>query len=214
VLYVHKLDRDGTDVGDTFTGLRAADALAPGDRIRLVHQDGTGEASRVVYVVTGPATLTASVWSIPVRVVRAVRPSGNPPLFPAGAELDVYVRIRPRRRVGLWEDTVPTSPTRVGGPYGRHTYREDLPVERGELPSQSAANAAALAMARRVVGRFRQVAARGVPAPWIIPGDTLRLGMLGGLTETHVVQSVTHPLSGLDVSTFTTRDAAYVGGPF
>jgi hypothetical protein len=29
-----------------------------------------------------------------------------------------------------------------------------------------------------------------------------------------VVQSVTHPLSGLDASTFTTRDAAYTGGPF
>jgi hypothetical protein len=38
--------------------------------------------------------------------------------------------------------------------------------------------------------------------------------MLGGLTEDHVVQAVTHPLSGLDVMTLTTRDAAYTAGPF
>jgi hypothetical protein len=213
-LFVHKLDRDGTDVGDTFAGLRAGDALARADRIRLVATDTEGRSSRVVYDVTGTATLAASVWTIPVRVVRSVRPSGGPPIFTAGTTLDVSVTIRPRRRVGLYEDTSPTSPTRVDGPYGRHTYREDLAVERGELPSQTDADAAALAMARRVVGRFRQVSARGVPAPWIIPGDTIRLGMLGGLTESHVVQSVTHPLSGLDVSTFTTRDAAYTGGPF
>jgi hypothetical protein len=206
---VHRLDVDGTDVADQFAGLRA------GDRVRLVDDDAAlTKPSRVVYEATGPATLAASVITIPVRVVRAVKATSSPPLFPVDTDLDVFVHIKARRRVGTWEDTVPTSPTRVDGPYGRHTYREDLPVERGELPDQADADAAALAMARRVVGRLRQVTARGIPAPWTVPGDTVRLGMLGGLTESHVVQAVEHPLPGLDVMTITTRDAAYTGGPF
>jgi hypothetical protein len=216
-LYVHRLDAEGTDVGDAFAGLRPYDpgAPGPGDVVRLVDDDPALKApSRVVYEVTAPATLAGDYWTIPVRVVRAVKHPDSPAMFPGGTALDVHVRIRPRRRVGTWSDTSPTSPTRVGGPYGRHTYREDLAVERGDLPSQADADAAALAMARRVVGRFRQVTARGVPAPWIVPGDTVRLGMLGGLTESHVVQSITHPLSGLDVVELTTRDAAYVAGPF
>jgi hypothetical protein len=205
---VHRLDVDGTDVADQFAGLRA------GDGLRLVDDAGAlTKPSRVVYEVTGPPTLSASVITIPVRVVRAVKASSSPPLFPVDTDLDVLVRIKARRRVGTWEDTVTTSPTRVTGPYGRHTYREDLPVERGELPAQDDADAAALAMARRVVGRLRGVEVRAVPAPWIIPGDTVRLTMLGGLTESHVVQAVEHPLTGLDVMTLTTRDAAYTGEP-
>jgi hypothetical protein len=205
---VHRQDVDGTDVADQFAGLRA------GDRVRLVDDDtALRKPSRVVYEVTAPPTLTASVISIPVRVVRAVKATSSPPLFPVDTDLDVYVSIKPRRRVGLWEDTVTTSPTRVSGPYGRHTYREDLPVERGELPTQDEADAAALGMARRVVGRLRGLTVRAVPAPWLLPGDTVRLRLLGGLTEDHVVQAVTHPLSGLDVMELTTRDAAYTGGP-
>ncbi len=209
MLYVHRNDVDGTDVADVFAGIDA------GDRVRVVDDSSTLKApSRVVYEVTGPASIASSVLSIPVRVVRAVKHPDSPAMFPGGTTVDVYVRIRARRRVGLWEDTVASSPTRVTGPYGRHTYRDDLPVERGELPSQNDANTAAQAMARRVVGRFRQVTARGVPAPWIIPGDTVRLGMLGGLVESHVVQSITHRLDGLDVVELSTRDSAYTGGPF
>jgi hypothetical protein len=206
---VHRQDLDGTDVADQFAGLVA------GDRVRLVDDSATlPKPSRVVYRVTAPPTLTASVVSIPVQVVRAVKAPTAPPLFPVDTDLDVLVTINPRRRVGLWEDTSATSPTRVAGPYGRHTYREDLSVDRGELPSQAEADAAALAMARRVVGRLRGVSVRAVPAPWLLPGDTVRLTMLGGLTEDHVVQAVEHPVTGLDVMTLTTRDAAYTGGPF
>jgi hypothetical protein len=206
---VHRQDVDGTDVADQFTGMRA------GDRVRLVDDDtALKKPSRVVYEVTAAPTLSASVISIPVRVVRAVKAPSSPPLFPVDTDLDVFVRINPRRRVGRWEDTRAASPTRISGPYGRHTYREDLPVERGELPDQDDADAAALAMARRVVGRLRGVTVRAIPAPWLLPGDTVRLTMLGGLTEDHVVQAVTHPLSGLDVMTLTTRDAAYTAGPF
>jgi hypothetical protein len=208
-LYVHTSDLNGTNVADQFAGIRA------GDTVRLVDDASSlKKPSRVVYEVTGPATLASSVLTIPVKVVRAVRHPDSPALFPGGTELDVYVRIKPRRRVGTWEDTVATSPTRITGPYGRHTYREDLPVERGELPSQTEADAAALAMARRVVGRLRGLTVRAVSAPWLLPGDSVRLTMLGALTETHVVQAVTHPLSGLDVMELTTRDAAYTGGPF
>jgi hypothetical protein len=209
IVRVHRQDVDGTDVADQFTGMRA------GDGLRLVDDSAAlKKPSRVVYELTGPPTLSASVITLPVRVVRAVKASSSPPLFPVDTDLDVLVRINARRRVGLWQDTAAGSPTRVTGPYGRHTYREDLPVERGELPDQDDADAAALAMARRVVGRLRGVEVRAVPAPWLIPGDTIRLSMLGGLTESHVVQAVEHPLTGLDVMTLTTRDSAYTAGPF
>lgn len=118
----------------------------------------------------------------------------------------------PARRVGVWEDHR-GGPTDVAGPYGRHTYRQDYSSLLA-LPSQADANAGALAMARRVVGRFRTVTARAIPAPWLLPGDTVRVGMLGGLVEDHVVQSLELPLPGLDVMTLTTRSADYTGGPF
>lgn len=207
-LYVHRLDTDGTDVADVFAGLRA------GDLVRVIDDDSAlAKPSRALFQVTAPGTLSASVLTIPVKNIRTVRAAGSPPLFPVDADLDVYTVIKARRVVGTWQDTAAGSPTRVTGPYGRHTYREDLPVERGELPTQAEADAAALGMARRVVGRLRGVTVRAVPAPWLLPGDTVRLTMLGGLTEDHVVQAVSHPLSGLDVMELTTRDAAYTGGP-
>jgi hypothetical protein len=214
-LRINVTDLDGTNVGDAFAGLRGPDGLRPGDRVRIVDDDpALDKPTRIVYVVTGTATLAAGVWTVPVRVVRAVKAATTAGWIPNSKVVTITATIRPRRVVGIWEDTTATSPTRVSGPYGRHTFREDLAVERGELPTRADANAAARAMALRVVGRFRQVTASGIPAPWIIPGDTVRLGMLGGLTESHVVQAITHPLAGLEPLELTTRDASYTGGPF
>jgi hypothetical protein len=208
-LYLSTTAPDGANVGNLLAGLRA------GDRVRLVDDDAAlPKPRRVVYRVTGTPTTAGAVITIPVAVVRAVKADSSAAWWPAGTDLDVLVTLRERHRTGTWEDTAPTSPTRVSGPYGRHTYREDVTVDRGELPSQADADSAALNMARRVVGRLRGVAVRAVPAPWLLPGDTVRLTMLGALTEDHVVQAVEHPLTGLDVMTVTTRDAAYTGGPF
>lgn len=209
MLWVHGNDLDGNPCGAQFAG------LSVGDTVRLVDDDpALPKPRRVVYRVTGTPTTTAGVLAIPVRVVRAVKAASSSTWWPAGTQLDVLVGIAARTRVGMWQDTKGTSPTRVDGPYGRHTYREDISVEPGELPSQDEADAAALSMARRVVGRLRGVTVRAVPAPWLLPGDTVRLTMLGALTEDHVVQAVDHPVTGLDVMTVTTRDATYTGGPF
>ena len=117
----------------------------------------------------------------------------------------------PARRVGLWEDTDPNSATRVSGPYGRHTRREVESVDPGKLPTQAAANAAALDVARRSAAPFRSLTLRAIPCPWVEPGDTVRVAMLGGLVEDHVVESIRWPLSLLDVAELTTQDATYTG---
>lgn len=118
----------------------------------------------------------------------------------------------PKRLQGTWTDNRPASATYTGGPYGRHTDRETLSVKI--LPTQAVANAAAAAKATRIVGRLRTVTARAVPAPWLLPGDTVTLALLGGVTEDHVISALTLPLPGLDVMNLTTRDSDYTGGPF
>lgn len=117
----------------------------------------------------------------------------------------------PARRVGLWEDTDPNSATRVTGPYGRHTRRDVVDVDPGKLPTAAAANAAALDVARRSAAPFRSLELRAIPCPWVEPGDTVRVAMLGGLVEDHVVAAIEWPLSLLDVATITTQDATYTG---
>jgi len=115
------------------------------------------------------------------------------------------------RVTGVWQQTDAASPVRVAGPYGRHTYREVVSVPAGQLPTAGNANAAAKAKALTLTNGFRSVELRAVPAPWIEPGDTIEVGMFG-LTERHMVNVVTLPLSGLDVMTVTTADDTYTGG--
>lgn len=119
----------------------------------------------------------------------------------------------PGRVVGLWEDTNPASATRVGGPYGRHTRVDRVSVDAGKLPSQANADRAARAVARRAGAGFRVVdPLRAIPCPWVLPGDTARVVMLGGLTEDHLVASIEWPLSLLDVAVLTTTDDRYTQG--
>lgn len=203
IVYVHRISASGQDVAESFAGFRNGDTLTVGQEI------AGAPDKRLRYVITGPGTIGATVISLPVDLANS---QGTEPADEA--DVEVGIRIKPRKRIGLWEDTNATSPTYVSGPYGRHTYRETIDVDRGTLPTQAQANANALAVARRVVGRLRSVSVRAVPAPWLLPGDPIELGMLGGLTEEHVTQAVDLPLPALDVMTVTTRDAAYTGGPF
>lgn len=115
----------------------------------------------------------------------------------------VYEDPAGSRIVGLWEDTDPTSPTRVSGPYGSHTDTTTVSVPT--LPSQAAADKAAATRAKR--GRVnRSIGLRAMPAPWIEPGDTVRAGLLGGVTRDLVLAAVTWPLDQLDVMELTLRD--------
>lgn len=109
------------------------------------------------------------------------------------------------RRVGLWEDTVASSPTRVAGPYGRHTRVERVSVDT--LPSQPFADAAAASNAKRS-RPFRQVNLRAIPPAWIEPGDTLGVHLLGGTALNLLCQSITIPLDGLDVADIVTADTS------
>lgn len=108
------------------------------------------------------------------------------------------------RIVGVWQDTNAASPTRVGGPYGRHTHMPDvIHVDTGKLPSQAVADKAAASVARRNAAGFRTVTLRTIPAPWVECGDTVAVGLLGGMSETLLVARHEFALDGLDVGIVT-----------
>jgi hypothetical protein len=111
------------------------------------------------------------------------------------------------RRNGVWTDTGPISG--VAGPYGRHTEVTTVIAGNGKLPSQAGADRAAASLAQRHRGRFRTVEIRCMPAPWITPGDTVRVELLGGGFELLLVQSATWPLTQLDVMTLQCVDPQY-----
>lgn len=123
----------------------------------------------------------------------------------------VYVEEKygtlPLRVVGLWEDT--TSTSSVSSPYGRHTRYEVIRVDDGKLPSTGFANAHAANLAKRAQGRYRSIEIRTVPAPWVEPGDTVRIVQLGAASEDLLVSRVTVPLLQLDAMTLEGRDPAY-----
>lgn len=201
-LYLNRKGISAADVAETYAGMGA------GDVIRVVQElDGADRVLR--YNVTGRPTIGATIVTVPVDI--GDYRIGEPP---DEADVSVTLVIKGRSRVGVWQDDRTDSLTSMTGPYGRHTYRETIDVERGNLPSQDNADKAARQIARRVVGRFRTVTVRAVPAPWLLPGDTVRLTMLGGLTEDHVIQAVSFPLPALDVMEIQTRDSTYTGGPF
>lgn len=112
------------------------------------------------------------------------------------------------RLVGLWEDTNPSSATRVGGPYGRHTWMPDA-IRVDTLPTAAVANRAAATIARRAGAAFRSVDLRTIPSPWIEPGDTASVEFLGGMIELLLVGRIEFPLDGLDVATVGCLDDQY-----
>jgi hypothetical protein len=116
--------------------------------------------------------------------------------------------VAAQRRVGIWEDTGATAGT--GTSYGRHTEVTRTVVDAGKLPLQATADRAALALARRHRGAFRSVTVRAIPAPWLTPGDTVQVSMLGGASERLLVRSVSWPLNQLDVMQIDCVDPDYV----
>jgi hypothetical protein len=164
----------------------------------LILRDDPGKGSPVLTLQTGetgPGTLTGyrseRGWAFNrVAVVYIEQGTGTP-----------------GRVVGLWEDT--TSTTGVNSPYGRHTRRDVVTVDAGKLPTQAAANKAAATIARRAQGRYRNTVLRHQPAPWLDPGDTVRVAYLGGMSESMQVQTIRVPLSQLDVQETETRDYTY-----
>jgi hypothetical protein len=113
------------------------------------------------------------------------------------------------RRNGIWEDTGTIAGT--GTAYGRHTEITVTVVDNGNPPTQAAADRAALALARRHRGDFRSIELRCIPAPWLTPGDTVSVALLGGApAERLLVRSVSWPLTQLDVMTIDCVDPDYV----
>ncbi len=109
------------------------------------------------------------------------------------------------RRIGTWEDTDPLSPTRISGPYGRHTRVDRITVDT--LPSGAFAAAAAASVAKRS-RPFRQVTIRAIPAGWLEPGDTVAMRLLGGTELDLLLTGITFPLDQLDVAVLTTADTS------
>lgn len=112
-----------------------------------------------------------------------------------------------QRRYGIWDDTSAT--TGITSPYGKHTRVDEVTVEPGKLPSQADANRAAATIARRARGRYRTTLLRHQPAPWLDPGDTITVGLLGGATEDMQVLTMRVPLSQMEVQETEARDYLY-----
>jgi hypothetical protein len=101
--------------------------------------------------------------------------------------------------VGRWADES-GGPLDIDGPYGRVTYTEAR--DREATPTQ--ADLAASRLARRAAGKVRDVEVEAVAAPWIQCGDTVGLVLPAG-TDTLVVRSIEHDLSGVEPSFYRFR---------
>jgi len=104
--------------------------------------------------------------------------------------------------LGTWEDTTTGSPTHITGYYGRHSFV----WSKQQKVTQAEADAAAAAFGRRVRGRVALTTIDVVPAPWVVPGDTIAVDLLDKTRHRHIVQAVTVPLSGTEPMTLVTRE--------
>jgi hypothetical protein len=95
----------------------------------------------------------------------------------------------------------------VDGPYGVHTRWETRNVDT--LPSATARGRHAAALLKRASAPLRRVELQAIPAPWIEPGDTVRVQLLGETTEDHLVTGVRWPLTQLEPMNLTTQDSDY-----
>jgi Domain of unknown function (DUF5047) len=95
-----------------------------------------------------------------------------------------------RTIVGSWADRS-TGPLSVNGPYGRVTLAETRDLDA----SQSRADAAAVAYARRVAGRVRDAEVTATARPWVETGDTITVGFTQG-ADALVLTEAVHDLTG------------------
>lgn len=113
---------------------------------------------------------------------------------------------------GFATDTDPASPTyRQSSAYGLHAQWTG-PDSVDTLPDFDQADTRAATILRRRRSRMRRVTLECIPAPWLEPGDTVAVQLLGtGASEDLLVESVRWPLSQLGAPmTVTTQTYTYV----
>lgn len=107
---------------------------------------------------------------------------------------------------GVAWDSAVSSPTYVGGAYGRVVAEETRPTP---FASVSEANIAAANMLSRLQRGVRTVTIECVPNPAIEPGDTVRVRFVNGALETHLVTAVEIPLGPADRMTVSCATTTY-----
>lgn len=99
------------------------------------------------------------------------------------------------------------SPTRVGGPYGT----VPLFYASGHLRTTAQANKLADAMLADHLGASKTVTFNAVPNPALEPGDGLTVRYPDGVSELHVIDSVSQPLDAATAMSAETRAADWGG---
>ncbi|BAL85459.1 hypothetical protein AMIS_2390 [Actinoplanes missouriensis 431] len=107
---------------------------------------------------------------------------------------------------GLAVDAGATSPTRWGGPFGRVHRTFSSPL----LTSNAAATAAARTLLKRALGLPYNVDFRSIVNPAIEPDDPVAIEVDGGQTETHVIDTLTIPLTVDESMQATTREQTLI----
>lgn len=93
---------------------------------------------------------------------------------------------------GLWEDDDPSSPTFVGGPYGRKTLFYASPLFTSDAEAQAAADS--IGSAIQSAGAAWSVS-RPYDPTWD-PDDGIQITLPSGVTQRLVVDSVTYDIGG------------------
>jgi hypothetical protein len=91
-------------------------------------------------------------------------------------------------------DDNPFSSTYVAGPFGQAVEVVSNPL----MTSNDMCRKAAATMLAKRVGRARQVTVESVPCDFLEPGDVIGV-QVGGVVETHVIDTVPHAWSGVQV---------------
>ena len=176
------LDGDKWDAIEQLADAAAAECFFDVDRAPVLRPEPVlkGTADAQLYALGG-GTVTA-ISSELTRAPNAVYLYGGPD---ANGK-----QIR-----GIAWDAVSSSPTWVGGAYGRVGMVSQRPAPFGTVAQANTAAANLLARVQRAV---RTVELEAVPNPAIEPGDTVEVRFANGQLEKHLVTAVDIPLGGPD----------------
>lgn len=112
--------------------------------------------------------------------------------------------------VGIGVYDVTAGPLAYTGGYGEHVgWTDDVTISK--IPPQARMDALTRARGRRMLAGMRSTTLNVVPCPWVEPGDTATVVLLGDMVERHIVASTTLDLTMLSDMTVTTRDPDYAG---
>lgn len=117
-------------------------------------------------------------------------------------------------RLGTWSEPS-GSAVAPGGAYGTHTRLIELKDRKlaAGAPTTGQLNSWAASRARRERSAFRSLSVRAIPAPWLIPGDTVRVNLLGASTWTMLARRVEIPITQLDAMVLELEDDATTAAP-